>query len=364
MTKKSIFIVLLMIVLALAVTGCGKKAEPTAVPVLEPTEAAPAVEEPKSEEAAPAAEEKAAAPAEDGKVLKIAMIANAPIADGGWNSACYDGMVAAAEVHNFETAYSENVAQTDYVTMFTEYANMGFDLVFAPGNEFTDAVMEVAPSFPKVGFVILNGDAKAENVISIKADNTQMGFLAGALAGLKTKTKNVGFVGGMEITTALQCVNGYNQGTAYTNPDAKVHVSWANSWDDTAKGKEIAKSMIAASDVDVFFGTASAVDVGVREGVVESENRWAIAQPGDFLAQNPDIIMTSIVTDNTALIGLAMEKLKDGTFGNEVVEGGVKEKVLYLGEIGKSMDDVKEEFMKIYDDLVAGNIEIDYELKK
>ena len=354
--SKLLSLLSIVLVLSLVLTGC---TQPTAVPTAAPTEA-PVVEEELTEEVE-AVEDEAAV--EDGKTYKIAMIANAPIADGGWNSACYDGMVAAAEIHNFETAYSENVAQTDYVTMFTEYANMGFDLVFAPGNEFTDAVMEVAPSFPDVGFVILNGDAKADNVISIKADNTQMGFLAGALAGLKTKTNNVGFVGGMEITTALQCVNGYNQGVAYTNPDATVNLSWANSWDDTAKGKEIAKSMIAASDTDVFFGTASAVDVGVREGVAESENRWAIAQPGEFLFQHPDIILTSIVTDNTALIGLSMEKWLDGTFGNEVTEGGVKEGVLYLGETGKSMDDVKEDFMKIYDALIAGEIEIDYELK-
>ncbi|AOH43112.1 hypothetical protein BEQ56_06240 [Anaerolineaceae bacterium oral taxon 439] len=342
MKRYLFFLVVVLSVLSLLV-GCAPKAEPT------PEAAAP--------------ETDAKAPAASDKVWKVAMIANTPIADGGWNSACYAGMTGAAENFGFETAYSENVAQTDYVSILTEYGNMGFDLVFAPGNEFTDAVLEVAPAFPKTNFLVLNGDVKAENVMSVKADNTQMGFLAGALAGLKTRTKKVGFVGGMEITTAKQAINGYYQGVAYTNPEAEVSVSWANSWDDTAKGKEIAMSMISTNDTDVFFGTASAVDVGVREGLVEFEDRWGIAQPGESLDQNPERILTSIITDNVALVGIGLERTQAGTFGGEVIEAGVKEGVLYVGKIGESMKDVEEAFMKIFDELKAGSITIDYELK-
>lgn len=351
--KKVLLFVVLTALFAALMLGCTPKTEPATDSVAEPAAEA---------DAKPAAEAEAK-PADADKTWKVAMIANAPIADGGWNSACYAGMTGAAEKFGFETAYSENVAQTDYVSILTEYANMGFDLVFAPGNEFTDAVMEVAPSFPKTNFLILNGDAKAENVMSVKADNTQMGFLAGALAGLKTKTKKIGFVGGMEITTAKQCINGFEQGVAYTNEDAEVSVSWANSWDDTAKGKEIAMSMISTNDVDVFFGTASAVDVGVREGLSGFENRWGIAQPGESLSQMPDRILTSIITDNVALVGLGLEKTKDGTFGDAVIEAGVKEGVLYLGEIGESMKDQEEAFKAIFEDLKAGKITINYELK-
>lgn len=345
-----VFVLLMVLVLA---AGCGPKAEPTAE----------AGAEAAGEEAPASADSSADTKTDGEKVWRVAMIANTPIADGGWNSACYAGMTGAAEKYGFETAYSENVAQTDYVTIFTEYANMGFDLVFAPGNEFTDAVMEVAPSFPNTNFLILNGDAKADNVMSVKADNTQMGFLAGALAGMKTQTGKVGFVGGMEITTAKQAINGFHHGVAYANPEAEVSVSWANSWDDTAKGKEIAMSMVSTNDVDVFFGTASAVDVGVREGLSEFENRWGIAQPGESLDQNPERILTSIITDNVALIGLGLEKAQSGTFGNEVVEAGVKEGVLSIGLIGESMKDLEESFMKVYDQLYEGAITIDYELK-
>ncbi|MEL7610759.1 MAG: BMP family protein [Bacillota bacterium] len=293
-------------------------------------------------------------------VYRVAMIANAPIDDGGWNAACYAGMKGAAEIYGFETSYSESVAESDYVSTFTEYANMGVDLIFAPGNEFTDAVLEVAPNFPDVNFVILNGDVSGDNCSSIKCDNTQLGFLAGILAGLKTKTNHVGLVGGMEITPALQSVDGFEQGVAYTNPDAQIHVTWSNSWDDAALGKEIATSMITTNDVDVFFGLASAVDAGVREGAMQFENRYAIAQPSDYLSQAPNMILSSVVTDNVALIGMAMKQVKEGTFGGTVVQGGVADGVLSLGAFGTAADDIKDKAMQIFEDLRSGKIKVEY----
>lgn len=105
------------------------------------------------------------------KKLKIAMVANASIADGGWTSACYQAMTAAAERNGFETAYSENVAQSDYVSMFKQYADLGYDLIFAPGGEYTDSVKELAPQYPNTGFILLNGNiegsANVANVILI-----------------------------------------------------------------------------------------------------------------------------------------------------------------------------------------------------
>lgn len=289
---------------------------------------------------------------------RVAMVANAPIDDGGWNAACYAGMVDAAKTHGFETMYTENVAEADYVSAFTEYANMGVELIFAPGNEFSNAILEVAPSFPDINFVVLNGDIKDDNISSIKCNNTQHGFLGGIIAGLKTKTNHVGFVGGMEITTALQAVEGYKQGVAYTNPNAEVHVAWANSYSDAALGKEIAVSMVTTYDVDVFFGVASAVDMGVREGAKQFENRYAVAQPDDFLSQAPDMILSSVITDNAMLIGLAMKEVKDGTFGGSVVEGGAADGVVYLGEFGDEAADFKARVIEIYEDLRDGKINL------
>lgn len=291
---------------------------------------------------------------------KVAMITNAPIADGGWNTSAYNAMVAASEAEGFETTYTENVAQTDYVTTIREYANLGYNLVFAPGNEFTDAVLEVAKDFPDTKFAILNGDTHTENVASLLPNNKEIGFIAGALAGLQTETNSVGFVGGMEITPTVTMMEYYEKGAKFVNPDVKVSTAMANSYDDTAKGKEIAASMVSTNDVDVFYGHASAIDAGVREGIRDMEKRWAIAQPDDFLDDDPKVILTSIVTSNTELLKIAMQEVKNNEYGNKIIEGSLENNVVTIGRFGESAkEEAQTRFNEIVEGIKAGNFDID-----
>ena len=290
------------------------------------------------------------------KQLKIAMVANASIADGGWTTACYQAMVAAAETNNYETAFSENVAQSDYVAMFKQYADLGYDLIFAPGGEYTDSIKELAPQYPDTNFILLNGTLEGfKNVANVMPDAKQIGYLAGALAGLQTKTNSIGFIGGMELDTTKMKSASYEAAAKKVNPNVSVTNAYAGTYDDSAKGKEIATSMVSTKNVDVVFGDASAVDAGAREGLKTSPNRFAIAQPGDFLKDDPETILTSICTDNSALIDVCMKDLAAGKFGNKTVYGDLSNGCLSLGEFGKNCPaDVKEAFLKIADDIKNG----------
>lgn len=297
------------------------------------------------------------------KTYKVAMVLESSINDGGWGTSCYQGMLTAAEERGWETAYTENVEDADFVSAFTEYANLGFDLIIAPGNQYQDAVLEAAANFPNVSFAVLNGTVTAENVSSISPDNTVVGFLAGMLAGLKTQTNSIAALASNEITSALQYIDGYEQGAAYVNPDVTVEKAWTNSFNDAAKGKELALSLITTNNVDVIFGLASGCDVGMREACQESENVYSIAQPSlSLMEQAPDIILSVIVADTPALFGIAMEQVESGSFGNENYIGGLDEGVVYIGEMGESAADIEEEYLALVEQLKAGEIEFEYNI--
>ena len=135
---------------------------------------------------------------------KVAMLYGASINDGGWGASCYQAMCDAAEAYGYETAYTENVDTSEYVSVLTGYADLNYDLIFAPGSEYSDAVKQVAAEYPDVKFCLLNGTFSSDNVVSVMPDAKQIGYLAGALAGLMTKTNYIGFIGGMEIITTQQ----------------------------------------------------------------------------------------------------------------------------------------------------------------
>lgn len=274
---------------------------------------------------------------------RIAMVANTAINDGGWNSACYEAMVGAAKANGFETTYSEKVEQTDYVSVFTNYANMGYHAIFAPGSEFTDAVTEVAANYPDTTFILLNGSVQSENIISILADNYQLGEIAGCLAALQTKTNSVALVGGIEIATADESAKGFQYAVSKINPEIEVSVTWAGTFDDAAKGKEIADSLVTTSNVDVIYGLASIVDSGIREALTAYDSVYNIAQPSDMASTAPDIIMNSVCSSTEEMLSIAMEKVISGE-ANTIISGDISNGCIFLGEYGNFVsDDVKKE---------------------
>ncbi|MDR3543209.1 MAG: BMP family protein [Desulfosporosinus sp.] len=287
---------------------------------------------------------------------KIAMVADSSIADGGWTSACYQAMLDAAKKNGYETAYSENVKQSDYVSVFKQYADLGYDLIFAPGSQYSDAIKELSPQYPKTGFILLNGDLQGlKNVSNVMPNAQQIGYLAGALAGLQTKTNSIGFIGGMELDTTKVKLAGYEAAAKKVNPNVSVTNAYAGTFDDSAKGKEIATSMVSTKNVDVIFGDASAVDAGARQGLKTSKDRYAIAQPGDFLKDDPDTIISSICTDNSALVDVCMKDLAAGKFGGKTVYGDLSNNCLSVGQFGKNCPkEVQAAFLKVVDQIKNG----------
>lgn len=288
---------------------------------------------------------------------KIAMVADASIADGGWTSACYQAMLDAAKKNGYETAYSENVKQADYVSMFKQYADLGYDLVFAPGSQYSDAIKELAPQYPKTGFILLNGTVEGiSNVANVMPNAQQIGYLAGALAGLQTKTNSIGFIGGMELDTTKVKLASYEAAAKKVNPNVSVTNAYAGTFDDSAKGKEIATSMVSTKNVDVIFGDASAVDAGARQGLKTSKDRFAIAQPGDFLKDDPETIISSICTNNSALIDVCMQDFAAGKFGGKTVYGDLSNGCLSVGQFGeKCPKEVQDKFLEIVEQIKDGS---------
>ncbi len=290
------------------------------------------------------------------KTYKVAMILDSSISDGGWGAACYNAMVSAAEDSGFETQYTDNLATADFASSIRSYCDLGINLIFAPGNQYTDAVKEVAEDYPEVYFALLNGTVETDNIVSILPDAQQIGYMAGALASLMTKTGSIGFIGGMELDTTKAKLASYEAAAKAVNPDAVVYSAYAGSFSDSAKGKEIADSMVTMNDVDVMFGDASAVDSGAREALSNYENRYDIGQPSDLLAsQESDVLIGSVVTDNAAMLKICMEDLKNGTFGNKTIYGDLSNNSLSVGTFSDSVpSDIQEKYLDIVEQIKDG----------
>lgn len=329
MKKKLLSIILSSILVSALLSGCGAKETTAATPP-------------------------AATPAP--KTYKVAMILDSTISDGGWGAASYNAMVKAAKESGFETQYTDGLNSADFLATIRSYADLGFDMIFAPGNQYSDAVKEAAADYPQVYFALLNGKVETDNVVSLLPDAQQIGYMAGALAGLMTRTDRLGFIGGVELDTTKMKLASYEAAAKAVNPDVVLYSAYAGSFSDSAKGKEIADSMVTLNDVDVMFGDASAVDSGAREALANYEERYDIGQPSDLLAsQKSDVVISSVVTDNATMIKLTMEDLKNGTYGNKTIYGNLGNGALSVGTFSDAVPaDIQAEYLAIVEKIKAG----------
>jgi len=304
------------------------------------------------------------------KVYKVAMICDSSINDGGWGAACYNAMVNAAEKQGWEYEVTDLISQDAYYDSIAAYCSLGYDLIYAPGNQYSDAVLQAAEEYPEVSFALLNGAATTpekatnKNVSSLLPDATQIGWIAGALAGLMTETGKLGFIGGMELDTTKAKIAGYEEAAAYVaSQNGKtielLNVPYANSFSDAPKGKEFATALIAQG-ADVFFGDASAVDSGAREAI-DAENAaqgsvkvFDIAQPADILGQN-ECIIGSEVTDNSAMVLASMQAVEAGTFGGEVLYGTLQNGALSAGKLSDLVPaEAQEQYQNYIQQMIDG----------
>ena len=357
---KKLLALLLVLALVFSLAACASTTEQTNTNTSDTTDSSDTAETSDTSDTAETDGETETAPAGD---YKVAMICDSSISDGGWGMSCYNAMVDAAAKYGWATEVSDSISQSDYYESIVAYCELGYDLIYAPGNQYTDAVLQAASEYPDVCFALLNGgeDTPAQavngNVTSLLPDATQVGWIAGALAGLMTETGTIAFIGGMELDTTKGKYEGYKEAAAYVGElNGKTVTTldcvYTNSFSASDKGIEFANAMMDQG-ADVFFGDASAVDSGARQAIDErnkangSVTIYDIAQPSDLLGQN-ECIIGSQVTDNASLVGLCMEAVQNGTFGGEVIYGTMQNGSLSAGAVSDLVPAEKQDLYQEY----------------
>src|SRR5215510_4381225 len=122
----------------------------------------------------------------------------------------------------------QSKAQEDYEPNLQLLVDQDVGLTIGTGFMLENAVKTVARRNPGARFLLIDSpllDAQgkpytAPNVRSVIFREEEGSFLVGALAGLATQVKRVGFVGGMEIPLIKKFEAGFRAGVAATNPGA------------------------------------------------------------------------------------------------------------------------------------------------
>ena len=178
-----------------------------------------------------------------------------------------------------------------------------YKLIITGAYAMVESITEAATTYPDQLFIFFDEDVSGyPNIASVTYDQYEGSFLAGALAGLITTStdqelanpeKVVGFIGGMQDPTVDEFRDGFEAGAKYIDPEIEFLSGYLGSWNDPAKGKEMASAQIEQG-ADIIFSVAGGGDNGVFEEVID-KNLYAVACDVNMNPSYPGHVVTSMI---------------------------------------------------------------------
>ncbi|MFZ5754178.1 MAG: BMP family lipoprotein [Bacillota bacterium] len=362
MFRKSIAILLALLMLVTMVAGCGSsKTEP-------PKGEAPKTEAPKT------------------PAFKVGMVTDAgTIDDKSFNQGTWEGIQRAGKEFGIETKYLKpgGTTEADYLKEIGNLHDAGYKFIVCPGFKFETAIYQAQDKYKSAKFVLIDGNPHAgdfkavvkENTVSIFFAEHESGFLAGVATALQLKEGEVGFIGGMEIPPVQKFNWGFQQGIQYANSNfgTKISIKPANviyqgSFDNVAAGQQLAAQMFDRG-VKAIFCAAGGVGIG---SINEAKSRakagkqvWIVGVDVDQYAEGKydgekSVILTSAMKyiDQAAYDMIKAEK--EGKFpGGKTLVFNAKNNGVGIPKKNPNLsEDVQKKVADVFAKLQSGSITV------
>ncbi|WP_394781392.1 BMP family protein [Undibacterium sp.] len=296
--------------------------------------------------------------------LKLAIVYDGSKFDRSFSQSASDGV----ERFKKETGTTVLEAQVSNTTqseqVLRSLARKNVDMIAVISFAQAQAVQTVAAEFPKVKFVLIDGIATGPNIKSVLFKEEEGSYLAGVAAALATKSKKIGFIGGMDIPMIRAFGCGYAQGAKAV--DAKVELTQnmvgttSAAWNDPARGGELARSQFERG-VDVVFGAAGGTGLGILQTAKE-KNRLAIGVNSNQNYLYPGTMLTSMMKRVDNAVYSSFTELKNGRFQAGTTSMGLKEGgvdwALDKDNRGLISDSAEKRINTAKQDIISGKIKV------
>ncbi|MFV0479480.1 MAG: BMP family protein [Anaerorhabdus sp.] len=244
--------------------------------------------------------------------------------DKSFNQSAWEGLVRFQEESGLAADcinYLQSSSNADYIPNLSQFADDEYDLIIAVGYLFESAINTVSADYPEANFLFIDSVSTSANVRSAIYSAQEGSYLTGVAAALVAQengSNTVGFIGGMEgeLIGAFQA--GFEEGVWAVNPEAKIIVDYADSYDDAAKGQALAIKQYDAG-ATVIYQAAGAAGNGAIKEAKERGDVWVIGVDKDqydvgLMDDGSSVVLTSMIKRvDVATYTTAMDIL-NGTF--------------------------------------------------
>ena len=176
------------------------------------------------------------------------------IEEKGWSREHYKGLKAACDEFGLELLVRENILENSgqCPIAIEELEDEGAGIIFMMSYNYPLEAKNLILEKKSTEFVANSSELMARNMTGGFARMYQGRYLAGALAGMKTKSNVIGYVAAMPNTEVCRGINAFTIGVQRTNPNAKVVVTWTGSWRNDEIEAEKARNLVQKSNADIL----------------------------------------------------------------------------------------------------------------
>jgi basic membrane protein A len=290
--------------------------------------------------------------------------------DQSFNDAAARGMDKAVKefgMQSQESEASDGEPESAREERLRTFADAGYDPIVAVGFAYSAAVAKVAKEYPDVHFAIIDDEgAQGKNIANLVFAEEQGSFLVGAAAALKTKTDNVGFIGGVEVPLIQKFEAGFKAGVKAVDPKIKIQTTYLtqppdfSGFGDPAKGKTAAQGMYD-DGADIVYHAAGGSGGGVFEAAKESKNMAIGVDSDQYQTADPsvkDVIMTSMLKNVDVAVYNYLSEVNDGKYPSGVTRYDLAADGVGYSTSGGFVDDIKDELDGYKQKIVDGEIKV------
>lgn len=220
------------------------------------------------------------------------------------------------------TIYASDPAT--YESIFKTLGNAHGAIVVTTFDEVAQPLKAVAPSFPNTKFIQIYGDPfdpPIPNVVTVSYDYYLGCYLSGLFGGRISKSGKLGYIGGASLPGLNADLNALKAAAAAVGPTITVSGAFAGSFQDPAKGREIANQMYQ-SGVDYIQTDSAATDTGIIKAATEGSGRLVSAISKQQFKLGPKEVIAIVKLDfGLSLYTEVARALKAGWSGGHVSTG-------------------------------------------
>lgn len=284
--------------------------------------------------------------------------------DKSFNASAFRGASQAKDDLGIHLKVIECSSDSALTASLRTFAQHDYDLIIGIGVVQKGPIDEVAKDFPQTHFLLIDAKSELPNVRSVQFQEHEGSFLVGVIGALTSKTKVVGFVGGMDIPLIRRFELGYRKGAQFHQSDTKVITHYigssSDSWRNPSRAKELAFLQFSQG-ADVIFCAAGSSCVGVFDAA-EEKNHFAIGVDSNQNWVKPGTVLTSMVKSVDHAVYETIKQEQQHQFSSGTVYLGLANQGVSFSLDSHNrkvlLPEVEKKALEVKDKIVQGTLKV------